>query len=101
MFRSHEVDAVVTKAVVLPDDPACVDKQRVIAWVDQHVTDRAQAIFLAGNGFRSAGAVEELELRTGRLVLGANQTLVWGILAKMGTADDVTGYGRLLRQAHP
>lgn len=98
-FRSHKVDAVVTKAVGLPDDPARVDKRSVIAWVEQHVADRAEAIFLAGNGFRSAGAVEELELRTGRLVLEANQTLLWGILAVTGTAGDVTGYGRLLRQA--
>lgn len=98
-FRSHEVDAVVTKAVGLPDDPARVDKRSVIAWVEQHVADRAEAIFLAGNGFRSAGAVEELELRTGRLVLEANQTLLWGILAETGTAGDVTGYGRLLRHA--
>ncbi len=91
------VDAVVTKAVDLPDDPARVDPQRVIEWVEHHVDDRAEAVFLAGNGFRAAGAVEELELRTGRLVLEANQALLWGILAATGTGWDVTGHGRLLR----
>ena len=96
-FRSQGFDAVVTKAVGLPDDPARVDPQRVIDWVEHHLEDRAEAIFLAGNGFRAAGAVQDLELRTGRLVLEANQALLWGILAATGTGWDITGYGRLLR----
>jgi maleate isomerase len=96
-FRSHGFDAVVTKAVDLPDDPARVDPQRVIDWLEHHVEDRAEAIFLAGNGFRAAGAVEELELGTDRLVLAANQALLWGILAATGTGWDITGHGRLLR----
>jgi maleate cis-trans isomerase len=41
--------------------------------------------------------VEELELRTGRLVLAANQALLWGILAATGTLWGITGHGRLLR----
>lgn len=96
-FRSHGFDAVVTKAVDLPDDPANVVPQQVIDWAEQHLDDRAEAVFLAGNGFRAAGAVEELELRTGRLVVEANQALLWGILAATGTGWDVTGHGRLLR----
>jgi maleate isomerase len=87
---------VVTKAVGLPDDPARVDPRRVVEWVEHHVEDRAEAVFLAGNGFRAASAVQELELRTGRLVLEANQALLWGILAATGTEWDVTGHGRLL-----
>jgi maleate isomerase len=96
-FRSQGVDAWVTKAVGLPEDPARVKPHQVIRWVEQHVEDRAEAVFLAGNGFRAAAAVEQLELRTGRLVLEANQALVWGILAATGTTCDVAGYGRLLR----
>ena len=96
-FRSQGFDAVVTKAVGLTSDPARVDPQRVIDWVEHHAEDRAEAIFLAGNGFRAAGAVEELELRTDRLVLEANQALLWGILAATAAGWDVTGHGRLLR----
>jgi maleate isomerase len=96
-FRSQGFDAVVTKAVGLPVDPALVEPQHVIDWVEHHVEDRAEAVFLAGNGFRTAGVVEELELRTGRLVLAANQALLWGILAATGTLWDITGHGRLLR----
>ena len=96
-YRSQGFDAVVTKAADLPDDPARVDPQRVIDWVEHHVDDRAEAVFLAAHGFRAAGAVEELELRTGQLILEANQALLWGILAATGTAWDITGNGRLLR----
>ena len=96
-FRSQGFDTVVTKAVDLRDDPAHVEPERVIDWVEHHLEDRAEAVFLAGNGFRAAGAIDELELRTGRLVLEANQALLWAILAATGTTWDLTGHGRLLR----
>jgi maleate isomerase len=96
-FRSQGFDAVVTRAADLPGDPADVNPQRVIDWLDHHLDDQSEAVFLAGNGFRAAAAVEELELRTGRLVLAANQALLWGILELTGEGWDITGYGRLLR----
>jgi maleate isomerase len=96
-FRGHGFDVAVTKAVGLSDDPACVRPEHVVDWVERHVQDRADAVFLAGNGFRAAAAVEELERRTGRLVLAANQGLLWGILAATDTAWDVEGQGRALR----
>jgi maleate isomerase len=96
-FLSQGIDTVVTKATGLTHDPAHVHPRHVIDEVEHLVEDRVEAVFLAGNGFRAAGAVEELELRTGRLVLEANQALLWGILAATGTEWDVTGYGRLLR----
>jgi maleate isomerase len=103
-FRSQGFDPVVTQATGLTTDPARVDPHRVVDWVEQHVEDRADAIFLAGNGFRTAGAVEELELRTGRLVVAANQALLWGVLKATSLTWDITGHGRLLRDGtstHP
>ncbi|CCH89292.1 Putative maleate cis-trans isomerase [Modestobacter italicus] len=96
-FRSQGFDAVVTRAVGLPDDPARVRPQHVIDWVEHHVEIQGEAIYLAGNGFRAAGAVGELELRTGRLVIEANQALLWAVLTATSAGWDVTGYGRLLR----
>ena len=96
-FRSHGFDAVVTKAVALPENPADVAPRAVVDWVEHHVHDRVEAIFLAGTGFAAAGAIEDLEVRTGRLVIEANQALLWAILTATGTNWDLGAYGRLLR----
>jgi len=73
-----------------------VEPQHVTDWVEAHVGDRADAVFLAGNGFRAAAAIHEIERRTGRLVLEANQVLLWATLAATSAELDITGYGRLL-----
>ena len=96
-FRRQGFDAVVTRAVGLPGDPAAVEPQLVIDWVEHHLDNRAEAIYLAGNGFRAAAAVEELELRTGRLVVAANQALLWSVMESTGVRWGLSGYGRLLR----
>jgi len=96
-WRSQGFDAVVTNAGGLRADPAQVEPQQVVEWVEQHIEDRTEAVFLAGNGFRAAGAVEELELRTDRLVVEANQALLWAVLASTGAGWDITGHGRLLQ----
>lgn len=98
-FRGQGFDPVVTRASGVPDDPARVESQHVIDWVQHHIQDRAEAVFLAGNGFRAAAAIQELELSTERLVLEANQALLWGIVAETGVGWDIAGYGRLLEGA--
>jgi maleate isomerase len=96
-FRDHGFDAWVSKATRLPGDPTGMTSEHVVDWVVSHLADRAEAVFLAGNGFRTAGAIEELERRTGRIVVGANQALLWGILAATSIPWTFSGYGRLLR----
>lgn len=96
-FRGQGFDAVVTKAVDLPDDPAGVDPPLVVDWVEHHLDVRADAVLLAGTGFRTAAAVEDLEQRVGLLVLTANQALLWGLLAATATPWRLVGHGRLLR----
>ena len=96
-FRGQGFDVFVSKALTVPGDPGRVEPRHVVDWVEHHIEDRAEAVFLAGNGFRAAGAVEELELRTGRLVLEANQALLWGVLAATGAGWHVTVHGQLLR----
>ncbi|MEP6563467.1 MAG: maleate cis-trans isomerase, partial [Nakamurella sp.] len=96
-FRDYGFDAWVSKAISLPSDPARVTTEQIVRWVVTHVADRAEAIFLAGTGFRTAEAIDELERRTGRLVVGANQALLWQVLTVTNTAQPISGYGRLLR----
>lgn len=101
-FRDHGIDAVVLTATSLPRDPARVRPKQVIDWVSRTVDASTEAIFIAGNGFRAARTIEELERRTGQLVLEANQVLLWSILIASGTMLQIDGYGRLFRLGvHP
>jgi maleate isomerase len=96
-FGDHGFEAWVSKARSLPGDPAHVTPEHIVQWVVTHASDRAEAIFLAGTGFRTANAIDELERRTGRTVIGANQALLREILTVTNTAQTINGYGRLLR----
>jgi maleate isomerase len=94
-FRDQGFEVSLAKATGLPADPGRVRPGHVVDWVLRQAGD--DTVFLAGNGFRAAAAIDELERRTGRLVLTANQVLLWSILAATGTPWELTGYGRLLR----
>ncbi|TCC52771.1 maleate cis-trans isomerase [Kribbella capetownensis] len=95
-FRSQGFDVAVTTATSVPKDPQQVRPEHVIDWVSSHVGTSAEAIFIAGNGFRAAQAIEMLEHRTGQLVVEANQVLLYSILAATRTTLQLDGYGRLL-----
>ena len=98
-FRDQGFAVNVAKMTDLPADPARVRAEDVVDPVSRLVDDDADAMFFAGNGFRAAAAIDELELRTGRPVLQANQVLLWSVLAATNTRWDLAGYGRLLRDA--
>lgn len=69
----------------------------MIDWVSRHVSDDAEAVFIGGNGFRAAQAIDTLERRLGRLVIESNQVLLWSILSKVHSSVEIRGYGRLFR----
>jgi maleate isomerase len=100
-FRAQGFDVVASRADTLPGDPTRTQPGPIIDWVSRHLSDQTEAVFFGGNGFRAAGAVERLERRIDRLVLEANQVLLWSILAATQTTLDITGYGRLLRESLP
>jgi maleate isomerase len=100
-FRAWDIDAVATRTDSLPADPAQVRPDHVRDWVANHLDDRVEAVFFGGNGFRAAGTVDDIERRTGALVLAANQVLLWAVLRATHTALPITGYGRLLREPPP
>ena len=97
-FRSQGFDAVAARADTLPQDPSLVRPGAVAEWVSRHAPDETEAVVLGGNGFRAAGALEQLERHTGRLVLQANQVLLWSVLAATRTIVGIPAYGRLLRE---
>jgi maleate isomerase len=59
--------------------------------------DDADAVLLAGTGFRCAGIIDALEERLARPVVAANQASLWRALEVAGWRGSIDGYGRLLR----
>ncbi|HJP75524.1 MAG TPA: maleate cis-trans isomerase [Pseudonocardiaceae bacterium] len=94
-FRSQGFDVIDARLADLPEDPAQIRPAMVVEWVAQHLCHRAEAVFLGGNGFRAARAIRRLESRTGRLVLQANQVLLWSVLESTSEPVAVQGFGML------
>ena len=94
-FQNEGFEVVGAHLADLPDDPDRIDPAKVVEWVSQHVSRRAEAVVVGGNGFRAARAIHDLEDRVGRLVLEANQVLLWAILEIAGVSVDIHGFGML------
>ena len=94
-FASQGFDVVSSTSAGLSQDPGAVEAAAVCEWISQHVADAAEAVFVGGNGFRAAGAIEALETAIGRPVLTSNQVLLWQLLAQANDAFEISGYGRL------
>jgi maleate isomerase len=96
-FRSQGFEVVSSASAELAHDPDQIEPAGVVEWGSRHVPDRAEAVFIGGNGFRAAAAIDALESRTGRPVLESNQLLLWEILAQTGSRLrlPVRGFGRL------
>jgi maleate isomerase len=94
-FRSQGFDVVLSASAELPPDPDRIESPAVVEWCSRHVPGDAEAIFIGGNGFRAAVAIEPLERTTECLVLESNQLLLWEILARTGSTLSVRCFGRL------
>jgi maleate isomerase len=100
-FRDQGFTVLGSGSADLPNDPSLIQPNAVIDWVSRHVSDEAQGVFIGGNGFRAARAVDTLERRPGRLVLESNQVLLWSILSKVHSSVEIRGYGKLFRANLP
>jgi|1186.fasta_scaffold67611_1 maleate isomerase len=80
-FRAQGFHVVATRAEELPDDPALVEPEQIVEWVEQHLRDDLDGIYLAGNGFRTAATLNELQRRTGKVIVSANQALLQAVLS--------------------
>jgi maleate isomerase len=95
-FRSQGFDVVFSRSAAVPQDP---EPAAVCEWMLREVPDEAEAIFIGGNGFRTARAIEPLEQALARPVLTANQALLWRLLTHIGAPCDEAGYGRLFAES--
>lgn len=100
-FRSQGFEVVDARLADLPGDPDQVQPAMVVEWVAQHLSHRAEAVFIGGNGLRAARAIHQLEHRTGRLVLESNQVLLWSVLENAGAQVSVRGFGMLFDDRQP
>lgn len=98
-FHSQGLRVVSSASASLPQDPRRIEPAAVAKWTSRHVTDAAEAVFIGGNGFRVAAAIEALEATLGRPVLTSNQVLLWNLLALADATFQVSGWGRLFRSA--
>lgn len=57
----------------------------------------AEAVVLACTNWRTMDVIDRLEQELGKPVISTTQVSVWAALRKIGVADGVPGYGRLLR----
>jgi maleate isomerase len=57
----------------------------------------ADAVFISCGALRSVEVIERLERELNKPVVTSNQALMWDCLRKAGVADQVDGYGTLLR----
>jgi maleate isomerase len=94
-FRSQGFEVVISTSAELASDPDQIEPAEVVEWGSRHVPGDAEAIFIGGNGFRAAAAIDALERRTGCPVLESNQLLLWEILAQTGSTLPIRGFGQL------
>ncbi|MBT2452832.1 hypothetical protein J7F03_38540 [Streptomyces sp. ISL-43] len=70
-------------------------------WAAAHVPDEAEAVVFGGNGLRAVGMIEALEVTLDRLVLTANQVLLWSAMTRPArtrtTSRATDGSSRCLR----
>ena len=94
-FANQGFDVVSSVSANLSQDPRAIEPAAVCEWASRYAAAAAQAIFIGGNGFRAAGAIEALETAIGRPVLTSNQVLLWQLLAEADDTFEINGYGQL------
>jgi maleate isomerase len=104
--RSQGFGVAMSASADLAQDPDRIEPAAVLEWASTHVPEDADGVFIGGNGFRAAGAIEELEAALARPVVESNQVLLWtrshrpgsGLSSWIRAAPPQLGQLALLRQ---
>jgi maleate isomerase len=96
-FRSQGLDVVSHSPCGLPSSQTGINPADLYDWILEHTPERAEALFIGGNGFRSIGVIDALERELGRPVLTANQVLLWNLLRASGSQLVPDRYGKLFQ----
>ena len=72
------------------------DPEDILRFASQVFKPEADALFCSCSDWRSMEMVDELEKRTGKPVVTANQAVMWGAFRMLGVTEPIHGFGRLL-----
>lgn len=100
-FRGQGIEVVYSGPAGLPSDQQIIRPEAVFDWVRTHTPERAEAVFIGGNGFRTIGVIKALEETLGRPVLTANQVAFWQALMLAKAKVSIVNYGRIFAVAPP
>lgn len=100
-FVERGLEVLTTACFGLEDDRrmARISPGSLVAAAGEACDRGADALFISCTALRALEVVEEIEARVGRLVVTANQAMIWGTLRAAGYRHPVAGFGRLLRLA--
>ncbi|MFY1673576.1 maleate cis-trans isomerase family protein [Plantactinospora sp. WMMB334] len=95
-FTEQGVDVVSVTPSGPPGGPLAITPAATAEAVRALVArTKARAVFIAGNGQRAIGAIDQIEHELGVTALTANQVLVWSCLEGIALRGRIKGYGRL------
>ena len=92
---------LIFKAIVFLDsaklrsDYGDIPPKEIYEWAKAHMRDDADALVIAGGGFRVIGTIDALEKALNRPFLSTNQASFWCALNISGVTDQIRGYGGL------
>lgn len=96
-FRSAGIDVIKTVCMDAPRDyeiSRISDETMINACVEVAEED-IDAIFMTCAAFPAINVIEEVERRTGKIVITSNQAMIWMAYRSMGLNDNLTNLGRL------
>jgi len=100
-FESQGFEVVHSGPAGLPSDQQAIQPGELYDWILTRVPERAEAVFIGGNGLRAVGVIKALEKALNRPVLTANQVAFWHALALVGLSLPIVDYGQVFSVKRP
>ena len=72
------------------------EPEDILEFAAQSLSPEADGIFCSCTAWRALEMVDRLEQKTGKPAVTSNQANIWAIFGKLGLADPIEGFGRLL-----
>lgn len=95
-FETAGLNVTTALRCALESDQKAITPSALHRLIVDNTPDRAEVVFVGGNGFRAVGIIDRLEQDLGRPVLTANQVVFWAALRAAGAdTTAIQRYGRI------